>query len=256
MPSKKKSQFSKNRLLNNNFLDNKIFKNQYFLYFIGVIAFINLLTYLFNNNFTSVILFVTLTVLGYLYSKNMSIVLLFSIILTAIINNINNLSNKEGYENNKKKYNKSKHVDSDDVDSDDVESDDDDSDDIEETVEKQLNNLSTKKNQDKKKEKYQNYLKLNPKKINNSNSNLDKTLSKADSVEKEYDDLENVISKYDVKNVSDKTKSIMSEQKKMISELKEMAPMIENAMSSIDKVNMSGLSDILKGMTSMTGVTK
>ena len=78
MPTKKKSQSSKRKLLNNNFLDNQIFKNQYFLYFIGLFAFVNLLTYLFNNNFTAVILFVTLTVLGYLYTKNMSIVLLFS----------------------------------------------------------------------------------------------------------------------------------------------------------------------------------
>jgi ABC-type Na+ efflux pump permease subunit len=99
------------------------------------------------------------------------------------------------------------------------------------------------------KQAYQN-LALNPSIIPNAD-NIKKQVGKIDKLEKAYDDYDSVIKNNDFKSIPTDTKEIVSKQKDMLKQLKDMTPMLDQAMSTIQNINTTGLHKMLEGVNEM-----
>jgi hypothetical protein len=99
------------------------------------------------------------------------------------------------------------------------------------------------------KQHYQN-LALNPAIIPNAD-NIKKQVGKIDKLEKAYDDYDSVIKNNDFKSIPTDTKEIVSKQKDMLKQLKDMTPMLDEAMSTIQNINTTGLHKMLEGVNEM-----
>tara|TARA_Y100000992_G_scaffold291500_1_gene247976 strand:- start:5133 stop:5669 length:537 start_codon:yes stop_codon:yes gene_type:complete len=60
----------------------KIIKNQYFLYFVFILAILNVVTYLSSNNYNAILLFIAISILLRQTTENYAVIFIISIILT------------------------------------------------------------------------------------------------------------------------------------------------------------------------------
>lgn len=204
-----KAKFSK-KILSNSF-----FNNIYTLYSISFIAFIQLLLLLLSQQYSAIFFFITISVLVYLYTKNMSIVLLLGILSTFILSCVKKLFNNsfEGLENNSL-----------------------------------TNNIDNKK-KTVNKSGYQNNQKLQPGLVNSPNKEqLLKQLGPENKIEKEFDDLSNVIKDNNIKSISNDTKKLMENQKELINQLKDMTPVVNEAMGQLKNINLNNLDDMFNSI--------
>jgi len=210
----------KNRRSNN---FKEVTTNKSFLYLIAVIAFISIMNYVINLNYNAIILFIAISILSYCYTKNMAIVLGIATISTFVINYLNSIMRFEGFK-------EGQHEDA----PDEKEQEDDEPVKAVKKVDKQA---------------YQN-LALNPSIIPNAD-NIKKQVGKIDKLEKAYDDYDSVIKNNDFKSIPTDTKEIVSKQKDMLKQLKDMTPMLDQAMSTIQNINTTGLHKMLEGVNEM-----
>ena len=88
---------------------NKIVKNKYLLYFISLIAFIDILGYLLKYDIGAVLFFYLIGLITYRYTKNMTIILTTSLICTTILDLVKKTHFKEGFKEGHKPDKPNKH---------------------------------------------------------------------------------------------------------------------------------------------------
>lgn len=260
-----KNKLLKNLSINNTLL-NQTINNKYVLYIVAFISLITILNYIINKNFSAFIFFYLIAMITFYFNKNMTVVLLTSIIITYILELAQKYNIiKEGLNHpedddsessmvnkpkKRKKNNKPKEVEEDlelDLDEEDMEQDMEE--DMEEEMEDMdLTNLKEEAEKMNEKDSYQN-IKLNPSLYNTPNKNsINKKPTKADKMERAYDDLEKVIGKDGIQSVSDSTKGLVKQQKELLNGLKEVTPALNDAMKAVGKIDMSSLTTMFNGL--------
>lgn len=103
---------------------------------------------------------------------------------------------------------------------------------------------------------YQN-IKLNPGLYNTPNKEqLNKQLGKASNIEAAYDNLENVIGTNNIRSMSGDTQNLIKQQTAMLKQLKEITPALNQAMESVGKIDLGGISEMFGKFTQNFSTTK
>lgn len=252
------------------FLNNPVFKNKFVLYFVAILVFIQLLTYLLNSKFSAIIFFYIVSLITYKFNKNMTIVLGVPAILTFVINNFMYRSTVEGLEN---KEDSEESVEVEESTDDDIPLDEEDivgEDMVDEKLieensaeknnelkkiqvtDKQIQDLLRKTLDDKEKPTKSGYknMKKTPGLYTLPNKDdIKKQMKKADKIEEAYDNLEKVIGKDGIKSISSNTKELVEQQKELISGLKDITPALDQAMGALSKVDMSKIMGIFNSFS-------
>lgn len=235
---------------------NSLVNNVYILYVIAFIALIDILGYILRKEFSAVLFFYLLGMLTFYYTKNMTIVLLSAILGTSLLHFIKNLMGyKEGMKGKKAKKNKNKNKKLDEEEDDDLsveetedkDKDKDDENEDEEEDEDVLENMKQSLGKGfKKKSGYQNQVKLKPGMYNIPNKeDMQRQLGEADKMEKAYDNLEKIVGEKGIKSVSNSTKDLIKQQDELLKGLKDITPAINDAMTSIGKIDFNKLTGLL-----------
>lgn len=230
-----------------------ILKNKYFLYFVFIISFFNVLGYLGTRNYGAVICFLLVGFATTFVNKNMSVVLLSSIIITAILIpffhiSASSSSSKEGMNTIK------------------------------------LNSKKTKPatNTTSKKESYHNVSDgVNIETANGNNfeksSNVKNTesldtlnkgltggskkasnhIDLAATLEESYDNLNSMLGSEGIANLTSDTKKLMEQQEKLYKNMEAMTPLVGSAKKMLESFDMSKFNDMLGSVSSLgMGVKK
>jgi uncharacterized membrane protein YciS (DUF1049 family) len=219
---------------------NNIFKNKYFLYFIFIIAFFNLLGYLGSNNYKAIICFGLITFGTTFITKNMAIVLSVSIIFTIILTPFLNLV-KEGMDNiktntdtdtDKKDKNKKKNEkkEKDNTDTGMMTTIDTGN---EESLVENVESLDT----------------LN-KGISGGSKKTNNYIDLASTLEESYDNLNNMLGSDGINKLTDDTKKLMEQQGELYKNMEAMTPLVSSAKKMLESFDMSQFNDILKSASS------
>jgi hypothetical protein len=239
---------------NYSFLNNKSF-----LYLIAVIAFMHVIYFVMNKEYSTLLFFFLVATIVYQNNKNMIIVLGYSLIsvailyfLTDLFNSLNTPNLMEGMASKKilkEKVN--------------IKDENKDEDEDEDEYENNIDNLSvadiargTKENFKGKKEGlkskksgFNNQIKLKPGLYNIPNKEqLKKQLGEADKMEEAYDELEKVVGENGINSMSKSTKDLVNQQKELLKGLKEITPALSEAMGAIGKIDMSNLSKMFNSI--------
>lgn len=258
-----KNKLLKNLSINNTLL-NQTINNKYVLYIVAFISLITILNYIINKNFSAFIFFYLIAMITFYFNKNMTVVLLTSIIITYILElaqkyniikeGLNHPEHEDGETSmvnkpKKRTKNKKPKVVKEELDLDEEEMEEDMEEDMEEEMEDMdLTNVKEEVEKMNEKDSYQN-IKLNPSLYNIPNKNsVNKKLTKADKMERAYDDLEKVIGKDGIQSVSDSTKGLVKQQKELLNGLKEVTPALNDAMKAVGKIDMSSLTTMFNGL--------
>jgi|TARA_B110000259_G_scaffold118348_1_gene134640 hypothetical protein len=268
---------------------NNIVKNKYVLYFVALIAFVDVLGSLMRQEFSAILFFYLSAMIAYFYTKNMTIVLGSALLSTILVRMMKNMFNvKEGLENE---------MDEDEMDEDEIGDDEKNKvikrmklNDKEAKKSKQGTKVESKETDIKKafkktkvnddtgldidvdklddvskdasdilktlekngvKSGYQNHQKLNPGLYNIPNKKqLEKQLGKADKMEAAYDNLEHVIGENGIKSMSNSTKELVRQQNELLKGLKDITPALHEAMGAIGKIDLGGLKSMFGSVTS------
>jgi hypothetical protein len=190
----------------------KILGNKYVLYFILILTIINLGGYLLVGDITAVSLFILLGIIMTFFSKNMIIILSVPLILTSVLLVGNKIH--EGLENNKKKkhHNKEK---------------------------------NTKTNDD-------DHLMTGPLDPAPNAMTLYKKNNRVDyasTLEDAYGDLNNLLGSDGIKNLTSDTQKLMDQQLQLADALKGMTPLIGQAKSMLQGLDLKGLTSITQKLS-------
>ena len=217
-----------------------LLQNKYVLYFVLFIAVTNVLGYLAIEDFDSVACFVAIGALTSYFSKNMIVILGVAIVGTNIVFANNRIIEgmSHGKKDKKKKKKKKEGMDH-------KEENDDDEEDEEEEGFGQRNVPSSK-----------------PAKAG-ADEDEDDGVSRIDhaaTMEQAYDNLNKMLGKGGMKNLTKDTKGLMNQQKELMEQLKGFAPLMEQAGDMLDKLggmdNLQGLMGKLGGLNGLTGSKK
>ena len=248
-------------------LKNSFLNNKSFLYLIALIAFIHIIYFITNKEYSTLLFFCLVATIVYQTNKNMIIVLGYSLIsvallylLTNIFNTLNKPNLMEGLNNNKPTTSTAET----DKDDDDATDDDDDDDatspnttpsageniigdlSVGDVVRGVVNDKDSLKN---KKSPFNNQIKLKPGLYNIPNKEqLKKQLGEADKMEQAYDDLEKVVGENGINSMSNSTKDLVKQQKELLKGLKEITPALNEAMGAIGKIDLSNLSKMFNNI--------
>jgi hypothetical protein len=218
----------KNSLLRN------ILKNKYFLYFIFIVSFFNILGYIASKNYKAILCFIIVAFITTYFNKNMAIVLTIAVITTIILSPLFGFI-KEGLENNNNKENKKQQ----------------NNDDKQITITDTENVIKDEPKQDE--SEVQNTESLDTlnkgitggsKKVNNSHIDLAATL------EESYDNLNNMLGSEGINKLTEDTKKLMEQQSKLYKNMEAMTPLVGSAKKMLESFDMSKFNDILKSATS------
>lgn len=254
-----KKNSNKNKSLFSKLLNNPMLKNKYLLYFVSIIVFIQIFTYLINYKFTAVVFFYILSLIIFQFNKNMVIVLAIPSVLTFFINNLLYKNNIEGLENKKDEGEDIEVEETNDEDEEPIQTDEDtelpDKNNEEtlqvtnEQIQALINKSLSSNNSNKSKSGYKNIKKTpglytlpNVEQIKNQKQ-------KAEKIEEAYDNLEKVIGKNGINSISSNTKELVKHQKELVSGLKEITPALDQAMSALGKVDMGKIMSIFNSFT-------
>ena len=196
----------------------KILGNKYVLYFILILTIINLGGYLLVGDITAVSLFILLGIIMTFFSKNMIIILSVPLILTSVLLVGNKIH--EGLENNKKKkgYSKDKNKDSE----------------------------HAKTNHD------DDHLMTGPLDPAPNAMTLYKKNNRVDyasTLEDAYGDLNNLLGSDGIKNLTSDTQKLMDQQLQLADALKGMTPLIGQAKSMLQGLDLKGLTSITQKLS-------
>lgn len=258
---------------------NSLLTNKYVLYTVSFISFMNILGYFNAQRYDCLATFLIVAILVNKYNNNMTIVLLTSIIISSVIcfrhhnldtfisgnlknkscsnNIISNIKNlfglKEGFDESKDEKDESKKC----------------------WINKDNKWESTDKNKDacdkiqgscwgvqssscaKGSKKSEDALK-NAKPINN-NKNVDKDdddddggmaprIDYASTLEESYNNLNNILGKDGMRGLSKDTEKLVNQQKMLMETLESMAPMMKNAQSTLDGLDIGKLTSMAKAL--------
>ncbi len=254
---------------------NNLVKNKYVLYLVALLAFVCLLGFIMSKQFSAVLFFYLSGLITYYYTKNMTIVLGTAVLATSVVHLCKNVFNiREGFkeEDNddgevseeeatktaeeaaktaEKATKKAAQTMSavNDTNDDDVPVAADADDETEE--EEDVDEVVEKANKAKKTDAYQN-LKLQPGLYNMPNKKqLQKQLGKASKLESAYDNLDKVIGTNNIKSMSSDTENLIKQQNELLKQLKEITPVLNQAMTSVSKIDMGKITDMFSGLSGM-----
>ena len=211
-----------------------LLKNKYILYILLIIGIINVLGYIALEDYNSLGLFVSIGLLSSYFSKNMSINLLLSIVITGLM--AANSKFREGMKND----------------------DDDDK-----TTEKMVNGKDKCKedNECPKGKKcntdgkcvatFQNNVPPSSPAPVDTDESVGDRIDYAATMEQAYDNLNKMLGEGGVKNITDETKKLVSQQKDLMGTLNSMAPVLNNAketLKGLDMGDLKGMQDIMSGL--------
>ena len=220
---------------------NSIFKNKYFLYFIFIIAFFNLLGYLGSKNYKAIVCFGLITFLTTFITKNLAIVLSVAIITTIIITPFLSLV-KEGMDNiktdDKKKDKNTKNNES--TENNNMSSNINTSNEEENEVENEIEELV---------ENVESLDTLN-KGINGGSKKTNNYVDLASTLEESYDNLNNMLGSGGINKLTDDTKKLMEQQGKLYKNMEAMTPLVSSAKKMLESFDMNQFNDIIKSASS------
>lgn len=213
-----------------------LLQNKYVLYVVLFIAVTNVLGYLAIEDFDSVACFVAIGALTSYFSKNMIVILGVALVGTNIVFANNRII--EGMSHGKKDKKKTKKK---------KEGMDNEEEEDEEEGFGQRNVPSSK-----------------PAKAGaDEDEDEDDGVSRIDhaaTMEQAYDNLNKMLGKGGMKNLTNDTKGLMNQQKELMEQLKGFAPLMEQAGDMLDKLggmdNLQGLMGKLGGLNGLTGSKK
>jgi len=185
-----------------------LLKNKYVLYFFLFVAITNVLGYLAIGDFHSLTLFVVLGLMSSYFSKNMIVNLAVAILGTNII--LASRKMREGLENRKE-------------------------------------GLQQKKRMEDENEEEEGYTQNNvkpsepaPATESEEDTSVGERIDYAATMEQAYDNLNNMLGEGGMKNLTEDTKSLMTQQKQLMENLQSMAPLMNNAKKMIEGLNIGG----------------
>ena len=266
----------------------KLFTNKYFLYFMVFLAATNMLGYLVTNKLNALIFFALVGVLTFQFSKNMAVVLLVAIIATNFM--MSSKFMREGLENptdssssttDDSSTDSSNNLVSDKVSalkekvasgaSDKVAA-------VKDKVASVKDKVASVKDQVADNNSLKDAVTTaladtnNPELNNNSIdvndvegfgekfsnnkkggnvSNVAPRIDYAATIDQSYQQLDELLGSDSLKNLSADTQKLMSQQQQLFTTMQQMAPVLEGAKSMLETFDIKGLTDSLKGMTSL-----
>jgi len=256
----------------------EVLQNKYVLYFILILAVLNVIGYLALKNMDAILFFILTFLLSIYFTRNMIVVLFISVIATnfyvgtrGIMDGQEGLKNKKtkegmkGEEENVETESESKESRESDESGDSGESGEhDDSNLSDETNDSKLQVSGSKGVADKKKKARAGMQNLKPAKFKSSKpsgetdaeadgdeSDDDDGLAKvsgsagnrvdyAQTLGQAYDNLQNIIGKDGVKGLTNQTKDLMEQQKVLMNNMKDMEPLIKSAQGFMNQIMGSG----------------
>ena len=236
--------------------------NKLVLYFLFILAILNLFTYLMKNNLAAIILFLILGLGTTYFTKNMVFVLLVAIVVTNIFVNTNVLQRlglREGMKNNS---DKDKDEDGEEDEGEGEEGEEEEGEGEEEEGEDDANNKIHKCGSNKQWDNSQkkcvplktksHMIKDDVDIIAKAAANLETgipegdtktTVNYAKTVETAFKNLENLLGKDGIKKMTADTAKLASKQDNLMDAMKKMTPMIVQAGGMLDKLQNISSSD-------------
>ena len=220
-----------------NFKDSvkKIFSNIYFLYFISILSFLNILGYFSTNNVYAVVLFSVIAVILTFFEKNMSIVLTISLILTTIFISISG-GQKESMDN--------------------MDLDNKNDTKLETFPFKKGENVKSTKTEDAKtpaneeKENNGDIEGASEKLLNSSSGKSSNRIDLAATLEESYDNLNNILGTDGINKLTNDTSKLMNEQKKLFESMKMMSPLLNQAKEMLEGFDMKQINSMVNTASS------
>ena len=227
----------------------KMLENKYVLYFVFVLAIINLFGYMVTGNLNSIIFFVLVAFLTRYFSKNMIIILTIPLILTSVL--MVGKTVKENFENASKSLDEQIK---------DLQTE------IDAMVEKGVSSDADKSAFKEKNEKLKNLMKQKNEsgKSSDEKDKSDKTsesmssmynkpnrIDYASTVEDAYEDLNKILGGNGIKQLTDDTQKLMKQQLELAEAMKSMSPLMEQAkglLQGFDLKNLSSLTNVGKNL--------
>jgi len=201
----------------------KLLKDKRVLYFVLFLALTNLFHFLFAQDYNALTLFIVLGLLTSHFSKNMIIVLTVSMLVTHLFRR-NLLEGMQNKEKDEKKDKKEKHEEDD----------------------ENKEALTEKKDANKKTYKHKGSGWKDDGNHTDDESDNEENFSsgridQASTVENAYDNLNQMVGKDGIKNLTKETAMLIDQQKDLVSTMKSITPVLKDAMSLMN-------SDTFKGM--------
>ena len=227
----------------------KLLENKYVLYFVLFLALSNLLGYMIVGNMNAVILFILIGGLMTFFSKNMIIVLSVPLVLTSVLLVGHKVS--EGLQNAS---------DSTDATTSDKTTDETTSDKttpkekVKTTIQDKVQNKDLQEMDDSNDMTSSTVAASTPDANSNTTAPEQMSLYKkknnridyASTLEDAYGDLNNILGKDGIKNLTSDTQKLMDQQMQLADALKGMAPLIGDAKKMLAGMDISGLTNIAK----------
>lgn len=202
-----------------------LLQNKYVLYLILFFAVTNVLGYLAIGDFDSIVIFAAIVLLTSYFSKNMIIILGLALLGTNIIYANNGI--REGLKNKKKKKKKKQQSGFSS---------------IQQEIPSSEPAAATEEEEDE------------------EDGDNTKRIDHAATMEQAYDNLNKMIGKGGIKNLTKDTQNLMDQQKDLMKQLKDFAPLMNQAGNMLEKLggmdNLKGLMGKLTDMSKIVGGKK
>jgi hypothetical protein len=227
----------------------KILENKYVLYFVFILAIINLFGYMVTGNFNSIVFFVLVAFLTRFFSKNMIIILTIPLVLTSVL--MVGKTVKESFENASKSIDEQiKELQSE----------------IDKMIEKGVSSDADKSSFKEKNEKLKTLMKQKDESGKSSDEkdkgdkksesmssmyNKPNRIDYASTVEDAYEDLNKILGGNGIKQLTDDTQKLMKQQLELADAMKSMSPLMEQAkglLQGFDLKNLGSLTNVGKNL--------
>jgi len=252
----------------------KILTNKYFLYFMVFLAATNVLGYLVTNKLNAVIFFALVSLLTYQFSKNMAVILLIAIIATNFL--MSGTFIREGLTNQESStaIDKASSADEQIAKAVPIVKKSKTNAEVQEKMDKNKNNndtsVDTTPEDDTETPMDSNNTTLNKpvpeagapegfgeKLSNNKKDRTDKQfgprLDYAATIEDSYKHLDNLLGSDSIKQLTQDTQKLMSQQQNLFNTMNQMVPVLEGAQNMLKGFNINSLTDSLKGISALSG---
>jgi len=246
----------------------KLLTNKYFLYFMVFLAATNMLGYLVTNKLNALIFFALVALITFQFSKNMAVVLLVAIIATNFLMSTSLI--REGLENQLDSASATNNSTSD--------TNNSTSDTNNSTSNTSINNGKKEMVKNKIDDAVKQALETSDsssKIIDTNNSDLNKNVSKdepegvvqsanvksktdehfgprldyAATIEQSYQNLDELLGSDSIKQLTNDTQKLMSQQQNLFNTMNQMAPVLEGATTMLKTFDIKGLTESLKNIS-------
>ena len=208
---------------------NNLTKSKTVLYIVTFIALMNLLGYLFMNNFQAVTMFLAVGIIVFKFSKNMIVVLVSCILATNLFVVLMKPSMREGLTTKSNK-------------------------DTKKLARSDAEAFGTKTSkQPKKKSGFQNQGKnivaKNAAPVTDDAEDVKSRIDYGTTIEKAYDNLDSILGGGNMQKLTDDTTRLIEKQNKLVKNMQGMAPMITQYKDLLKNMNLDNIQNLAKKLT-------